>query len=221
VAITVISLIIVFAIAGYFVNRQMKLSTSSSKLEEAVGRDAGYTETIIMAEDEASSMSYQELFELCDKSIEERTNLLVELRGIYPEIQRELKTKLISFVNSENELIRQESRLYRSELAFSLASKSLKDAKKDYFSSLNSYDLERLRKKITEVTNAMYEMAGNNIIFVSNYKAVLEEESDIKIAMDQEGLRFVRKYQQSNLEEIRNQVQNLVNSAATELRDTK
>lgn len=79
----------------------MKISSLYSKLEEAVGKDAGYTETIIKVEAEASSMTYKELFDLCEKSIEGRTNLIVELRGLYPEIKSELKEKLIDFLNAE------------------------------------------------------------------------------------------------------------------------
>ena|GEM_PF-3056887 len=221
VAIGATSLIIVLVIAGYFVKRQMKLSAFDAKLEEVIRKDAGYTETIIVAEDNASSMSYQEILDLCDKSIEERTNLIVELRGTYPENQGELKSKLISFLNSENELIRQESRLYHSESVYSLSNKSLRDAKKDYDSSHNSYDLERLKRNITEVENAMYEMAGNNLMLVSSYNAVLEEESGLKTAMDQGGIHFVQKYQESNRRGIANQVQNLVNTTAKELGDTK
>lgn len=35
-------------------------------LAEAIGRDSGYTETILKVESEASQMSFLELFQLCD-----------------------------------------------------------------------------------------------------------------------------------------------------------
>jgi len=52
------------------------------------------------------SITYKEIFGLCDKSIESRTNLIIELRGLYPNIKYDLKEKLVDFLNSENELVR-------------------------------------------------------------------------------------------------------------------
>src|SRR5687768_9610415 len=65
--------------------RAYRMQEIKARLAEAVGRDSGYTETILKAESEASGMTYAELFQLCDKSIEDRTQLIVGLRGLYPE----------------------------------------------------------------------------------------------------------------------------------------
>lgn len=228
-AITAIAIVIASVIVGYFVNRQMKGSAINGKLEEALGKDAGYTETIIKAGVEPTGLSYDQLFELCDRSIEERTNLIVELRGNYPEIRQDLKSTLISFLNSENDLIRQKSRLYHTELAFSLALDSFKDAKKEYdsastFSSLRDYYSERLRTKITELEDAVYTMSGNSILFVSAYESSVKEELLLKRAMGEEGLHFVellQKNKRSNLEQSRNRVQALVNASATQISEMK
>lgn len=63
---------------GYFGYRHYKFAELKSRLEVAIGMDAGYTETILKIESDASNITYGEVFSLCDKSIEDRQKLIVE-----------------------------------------------------------------------------------------------------------------------------------------------
>src|SRR5579871_6443730 len=56
---------------------QYRLSGLKQKLGEAIGKDLGLTETILRVESESSKITYGEFFELCNKSVENRTNLVV------------------------------------------------------------------------------------------------------------------------------------------------
>ena len=204
IAIVIALALVVIGVTGYVVNRQMKISALNAKLEEAVGRDAGYTETIIKVEAEASSMTFKELFDLCEKSIEGRTNLIVELRGLYPEIKSELKDNLIDFLNAENELIRKKSGFYRKQLAFSSSLDTYKDCYKDYLRSTYSYSFyrERYEDAKTEVRKAALEVVEYADGFITTYQTLVKQEADVRQTMDQSGLRFVgffEKYQSTNL----------------------
>lgn len=203
-SVIMLSVLVVLAVAGYFANRQMKLSALNSKLEEAVGKDAGYIETIIKVEAEASSMSYQEFFELCEKSIEGRTNLLVELRGLYPEIQSDLKHKLIDFLNAENELVRQKSHFYRKQLSFSTAFDSYNEHLSDYPTSSYGWEywIRRSTNLKSEIVKAASEMTESANGFISTYKSLVAQETGVKKEMEAAGLRFTgffEKYQESNI----------------------
>jgi len=149
-------------------------------------------------------MTYKELFGLCEKSIEGRTNLIVELPGLYPEIKSEIKEKLIDFLNAENELIRKKSGFYRKQLALSTALETYNDRFKDYIRSTYSYDFyrERYEDSKTEVRKAALEMVEYADGFISTYQTLVRQESEVKRKMDEVGLRFVgffEKYQSSNL----------------------
>jgi hypothetical protein len=199
-----LSILVVLIVAGFFANRQIKISALNSKLEEVVGKDAGYTETIIKVEAESSSMSYKELFDLCEKSIEERTNLIIELRGLYPDIDSKLRMKLIDFLNAENELIRKKNSFYRKQLSFTSTFDLYKDHLSDPPTSSYGWDYfkqraVKLQKEILEASSEMKEAATG---FISTYKTLVNQEADVKKAMDDSGLRFVvffQKYEQENL----------------------
>jgi len=64
------SFIILGILGGYYGYNTYKLSELKKNLEVSLGKDNGYTETILKIETESSNMTFQELFNLCDKSIE-------------------------------------------------------------------------------------------------------------------------------------------------------
>jgi len=231
--------LIVLVIAGYLTNQQIKISTLNRKLEEAVGKDAGYTETILKVEKEASSISYEELFNLCDKSIEFRTNLIVDLRGLYPGIESELRDKLIDFLNDENELIRQKKHFYRKRLScqtiIKLANDIKRDIERDMLYVLNidigkassSYEinaktikLKHIRKRIEELTiklkEAILERTESADDFISTYNSLVDKESIVKKLMQSKRLRFIgfiEKYHKENLmlvDKIKEQAQSSI-----------
>ena len=200
-----IPVIIILIAAYFFINHQLKLSEINQKLEEAIGKDAGYTETIIKVEKDASSITYQELFDLCDKSIEGRTELIVELRGLYPSIESETKNKLIDFLNYENELIRNKKQFYRKQLSFSSALESYKEHSSDFPSSSYGWDyyFERSRKLRTEMVNAATEMKTNADQFINAYSELLKKEKHLKVILDKAGIRFQGFFQKYENEYIK------------------
>ena len=219
--------------AGYFGNQQIKISTLNRKLEEAIGKDAGYTETILKVEEEASSISYEELFNLCDKSIEFRTNLIVDLRGLYPGIESELRDNLIDFLNDENELIRQKNHFYHKKLSYNTILKIKDELHREvqYFIDVDSqkprsyelrtfeikaeYYLKRINELNTEFIEAVSEMAKSADEFISTYNLLADKESALKRLMESKGLRFIgfiEKYHKENLmlvDEIKEQAKSI------------
>jgi hypothetical protein len=163
-------------------------------LAEAVGRDSGYTETILKIESEASGMTFLELFQLCDKSIEDRTQLVVELRGLYPEIEYEVKEQLIDFLNSENELVRSKRAFYRHQLNLSTIFDRVQNLIRDTPSS--SFERTYWLKRASEIREDGLESASEVIDaadrFSRLYSSMTSQEEQLAQAMEDERIRFRR-----------------------------
>jgi hypothetical protein len=104
--------------------QQYRLHEVKQKLGEAIGKDLGLTETILKVESESSKITFAELFELCNKSVDGRTNLIVELRGLHPEMDYALKEQLIKYLNAENEFVRSKREFYAKVMQASSASET-------------------------------------------------------------------------------------------------
>lgn len=175
------------------------------KLEEAIRKNTGYTETILKVEAEAAGMTYKEKIDLCEKSIENRTNLIIELRGLYPDIDYELKEELIDFLNHENELISSKRSFYRHQLTDSrLNMEILTEYASDQFSS--SYGAEYYRKRTNKwkrkQIDSMTKIVTSADNFKSNYLKLVEQESTLRSSMNTEGILFptiIMQYKYSNL----------------------
>jgi hypothetical protein len=182
----------VIAIAVWFGLQQYRLSQLKAKLDESIGRDLGLTETILKTETESTKMTYAELFDLCDKSIQARTNLIVELRGVYPDIPFRFKEDLIGYLNAENEFVRSKRDFYRKALSQSSAWDSLVEQVKDTPSSSYGWDYyqDRTRKLRAEVMKAAEEMSGSSDAFWDTYQKVAKEEVSIVGKARAAGIRF-------------------------------
>lgn len=208
------SLIAVVAVAaGIYINHRMKISNLNEQLQSAIGKDQGITETILKVESESSSMSFQELFELCEKSVKERTDMLIELRGLYPDMQSKLKDSLIEFLNAENELIRSKSQSYRKYLNVSTGNDSYKDLMKDWSSAsyyMSDYYHKRIADKVYELIKDAEEMKDDTQRFYDQFKLLTSKEKSLSAIMNDEGLRFTpifSKYQESTLKFMNNNVE--------------
>ena len=207
IIISVILLIVIAVFAVIFINQRIKIHNLNDKLQQALGKDQGLIETILKIESESNSMSYKELFDLCDKSVTERTNILVELRGLYPEMESQLKDSLISYFNNENELVRSKSQAYRKSMSFSTNLDILKDYSRDYSYSEYTYDIYNsyIRKLKREMTEDAIEMRYNLSTFRNNYNLLLTNEKNLLLLMEKEHLRFLPiydKYKQSNFKYV-------------------
>lgn len=180
------------------------VSRLNDKLQEAVGRDAGYTETILKVEAESASMTYVELFDLCEESIKRRTELVVELRGLYPDIDSDLRDALIEFLGEENELVRQKAAFYRKQLAMSASLKSLSLELADRPSSIYGISLRmaRFEKLKIEVATAAADLITAGTEFTETYGALLDQERVVAERAEREGLRFLAVFKKYEVENV-------------------
>jgi hypothetical protein len=185
---------LILLVSGAVVGAQhfKRQSEIKTKLEEAIGRDAGYTETILKVETDSSHITYGELFSLCDKSVEERTALIVELRGLYPSVNHTAKEKLIDFLNAENDTIRAKRDLYRRSMLLDNAMDATLEATKDIPSSVYGWEYSnaRVTRAKEEAVDAAKELQGSAAGFVESYQKTLRLEAGVAEATSRFGIRF-------------------------------
>ena len=192
----VVAGLIVLAVLSTLGYRYYRVSQLKSKLETAMGTDAGYTETILKIESDASNITYNEIFALCDKSVEDRQKLIVELRGLYPGLRYELKDKLIEFLNAENELIRSKSSFYRQRVQLS-AAMELWIAVFDMPTPTSLYGWDyyynsRETKLRFDARVKAAEMITSADSLLSAYQKIAAQEEGVAAEMERAGMRFVR-----------------------------
>jgi len=144
-----------------FARQQYRLYGLKARLQEAIARDAGYTETILKLEKDAPSVTYQELFELCDKSINKRTDLIAEVRGLYPDVNAPAKEKLIEYLNSVNGFVRSKKAFFTAHLRMS----SILDTQSEFVRRSNAYQAAvagDLRRR--DVTSAEANLSAWNVL---------------------------------------------------------
>lgn len=164
----------------------------NQKLAEAMGKDRGLTETILKTETESSKMTYGELFELCDKSVESRTNLIVELRGVYPQVDSRLKEHLIEYLTAENEFVRAKRDFYRRSMEESSAFDAYVEAARNFAASSYGWEVY-LREKADQrekVLKASAETSRSADDFLKAYENMGKEETKISREATGAGLNF-------------------------------
>lgn len=177
---------------GSLAYHQYRLYGLKQKLGEAIGKDLGLTETILRVESESSKITYGEFFELCNKSVENRTNLIVELRGLYPEMDYQLKTRLVDYLSAENEFVRAKRDFYRKSMESSSAADSYVEQVKNYPSSSYGWDFyrDRVRQMKVQVLETAREAEKSADEFLKVYEKMANEESVIAKEAQSAGLRF-------------------------------
>lgn len=203
--IIIIVVIVVAAIPGYyFVNKKIINSKLNEQLQAAIGRDQGLTEMILRTPSE--TISYRELFELCEKSVNGRNELLIELRGLYPDIQNKLRDSLADFLSLENELVRLRSLTSRKAMKLNTAAKYIEELRQ---SANNSYYLadmytRKMNSEYEEGLKLKQEMERELAEFTYKYQMLLSKEGNLGKMMQSEGLRFLpiySKYKSVNISE--------------------
>lgn len=182
--------VICAAVFGYSEYQQRK--QFKGKLQEAIGRDSGFTETILKIEQDSSQMTYGEVFELCDKSIEGRNALIVDLRGLYPTFKTDLKDKLIAFLNVENDVARAKRDLYRKRLKVSSSFDVYKDSVNDTPSSYYGYDFywKHVTKAREELAQSLTDVEASANEFDDMYSKALKLEPEVQAAAYALGLQY-------------------------------
>ncbi|MGD0008385.1 MAG: PEGA domain-containing protein [Terriglobia bacterium] len=189
--------------AGSLAHHAYRMHVLKERLGDAIGRDLGLTETILSIHSESSKITFGEIFELCNKSVETRTNLIVELRGLYPELDYRLKTRLIEYLSAENEFVRAMRDYYREEMQFSTAMDSYTEGLKDTPSSEYGWDFyhDRVRQLKAKTLESAREAEKSADEFLATYDKMTKEETAIAQEARNAGLRFepiFQKYAQGN-----------------------
>jgi hypothetical protein len=195
--------IILFAVAllgiGIWVASNVyRAHALNEKLAEAIGKDRGLTETILKIETESSKMTYEELFELCNKSVESRTNLIVELRGVYPQVDSRLKEHLIEYLTAENEFIRAKRDFYLRSMEEPSAFNAYLEAVMNSASSSYGWEVY-LREKSDQrerVLKASEETTRSADDFLKAYENMAKQEAKIGGEAAGAGLNFTPIFNQ-------------------------
>jgi hypothetical protein len=199
------AILVVFA--GIVGQRIYRYFAIKDKLQEAVGKDAGYTETILKVENEGAHITFGEIFELCDKSIDGRTSLVIELRGLYPSLNLKVKGDLINYLIAENEFARSKRDFYRKQMQFSAASDSFGEAVDERTDALKSSsyggefyrsNTNRRKRDLQKAATDVQSSAGS---FLESYNTVLSAEDGMALAAGRAGIKFVpvfKEYEKEN-----------------------
>jgi hypothetical protein len=195
---------VTFAVAGQFGYRYYRMAELKARIETAMGLDAGYTETILKIESDSENMTFKELFDLCDKSVADRQKLIVDLRGLYPEVSYSLKDTLIQFLNAENDLVRAKRSFYRHQMELSSIIDRMTEHVADRPTSTYgiSYYRTRFRKLKEESRKAASQMVESADTFLTSYNKLVEQELSVSNKMQTEGLRFIaifKKYEEKHV----------------------
>ncbi len=197
-------LAVVAIAAGFYISHRMKISNFHEKLQTVINKDQGITEIILKAETESSQMTYSELFEFCDKSVKDRTEMLIELRGLYPDKESVLKDSLMYFLNEENKMVRLKVQSYRKYIDVSIGKDSYEEARDNYIHS-DKYDrkmyFKMYRNSLSKMTEDTRELKDVLLTFRETYELLTEMEKSIESLMNTEGLKFTpifSKYEAAN-----------------------
>ena len=184
--------LIILAAVGSLAYQHYQSDGAKQKLSEAFGKDRGLTETILKVESESSKITYGEILELCNKSLENRTSLIVELRGLYPELDHQFKLRLVDYLSSENEFVRAKREFYRKSMEQSAATTAYLEQGKDYPSSIYGWDfykgrIRQARVQLMEAADKAYKSADD---FLKVYEKMAKEEVAMTRIAQDAGLRF-------------------------------
>jgi len=133
-----------------------------------------------------------------------RTEMLMELRGLYPNMESALKDSLREFLNAENELVRLKSQSYRKYLNLSSDNDSYEEALERWNrSSLSSreYYLQTWKEKLLDVFVGSDDLKRVLLKFMVTYNKLIEKEKSLENMMKKENLKFTpifSKYQEAN-----------------------
>jgi len=128
--------LVLLAGVGGFGYREYRLHGLKQKLAEAIGRDLGLTATILKLEVDSGKITFGEALVLCNRSVEDRTNLIIELRGLYPDLDYQFKTKLIDYLTAENEFVRTRREYYQKTMERTVQESEYGERQKEIDSSI-------------------------------------------------------------------------------------
>ena len=203
---TIFVVIAILASATYYIKYRIRMSDLNEKLSVTIGKDEGLIEIILKIP--GSEITYGEVFDLCDKSVNDRIQLIIDLRGLYPEMKSDLKDTLIDFLSIENELVRDVKQSSRREMNIESKRKELLRLQNSEYSE---YYYSTIRSEIKEVKEDLISLLSSSLSFKDKYEELLEKENRLSVQMAKAGLRFIplyAKYKTANIEMANNQIAN-------------
>ena len=121
-AVIVLGVAVLVATAVYPRYRAAReLAEKKHGIAQALARDAASTETLLKMELEATGVTYKELFGFCDKSIDQRNALIVDMRVSTTVLAPNTSAAIIDFLNAENGFARAKSAFFSASLEFDTA----------------------------------------------------------------------------------------------------
>jgi hypothetical protein len=203
VLIALLSAVALCAGIGTVAYRQYRIAGLKQKLGDAIGKDLGLTETILKVESDSSKITFGEVFDLCNKSVENRTNLIVELRGLYPEIDYNLKTRLLEYLTAENEFVRAKRAFYRKAMKQSSMVTTYIETLNERPASIYGFGYlrSRVRQLQAKLLEAARESEQSSDDFLKAYDKMSKEEAAVANEAQAAGLRFdpvFQKYAKGN-----------------------
>jgi hypothetical protein len=128
VAAVVLAMVVIAAAVAYPRYRAARqLAEKQQRIEEALAKDAAYTETLLKMELESTGVTYKELFDFCEKSIDQRNTLIVEMRVNTAALAPMIGAAIIDFLNAENGFARAKRAFLNASLEFDTAKQAQAD----------------------------------------------------------------------------------------------
>ncbi len=196
ILISILGIAITGVCAAYYIKNRIRLSEIKEKLSETIGKDQGLTEIILKIPQ--SDITYGEVFDLCSKSVDERNKLIVELRGLYPNMENVIKDSLIDFLSIENDLVRDQSQCSRRYMEYSSEKKRFNTLRQSEYSDYYSSTFSEIRKEMEENLQKYMESRKS---FEENYRSLLIKEASLNKIMKNNDMRFMLmfvKYKELN-----------------------
>jgi len=196
-------LIVLVLLSVFYINHRMKLADLNEKLTETIGKDQGLMEIILKIP--GSEITYGEIFELCDKSVNDRIELIITLRGLYPNMKSDLKDSLIDFLSIENELVRDVKQYSRREMNIKGEVERVSKLRNNYNSDsyYAEYEYSTIQSGMKEIKDDAISALSSTLSFKEKYDDLVSKENNLSKQMAKAGLRFILifdKYKTANID---------------------
>ena len=180
-------------------NHQSHLRTKElhDALELALSKDQRMTEAILNLELDTTKMTFNEIFQRYSQSVADRTTLIDQVRGFYPEVNDPLKSDLAGYFSAENGFVEAKRDLFRKSIELSLDMDLFREQVKERPDS--PYRQEFLRERTRQLKEKALAAAGDAeksaTDFLVLYDKMLKQEGGMSQEAHNAGLRFESIFQ--------------------------
>jgi hypothetical protein len=141
IVLVALALALIAAVVAYPRYRAAReLAEKKQGIAQALAKDAAFTETLLKMELESTGVTYKELLDFCDKSIDQRNTLIVEMRVNTTMLTPNTSGAIFDFLNAENGFA-------RAKRAFFSASLELDTAQQAGAAGFGRFNAELARSK--------------------------------------------------------------------------